>query len=99
MSLGRGKFNPGDPSPASQNTVALATEPFGRNNFNAFDIVWTHMFSPVLSYNMEGIYGYQYNVPQSSLPVGSYNGFANWFSVAHYLFWTDVAQVEQHRPL
>lgn len=88
MSLGRGKFNDGAPTPPGQNTVALATEPFGRNNFNAFDIVYTHMFSPVLSYNLEGIYGYQFNVPQASLPVGSRNGFANWFSVAHYLFWT-----------
>jgi hypothetical protein len=87
-SLGRGKFNPAYATPPQQSTVALATEPFGRNNFNAFDVVWTHTFTPVLSYNMEAIYAYQNNVPQASLPVGSYNGFANWFSVAHYLFYT-----------
>ncbi len=87
-SLGRGKFNPAYATPPQQSTVALATEPFGRNNFNAFDLVYTHMFSPVLSYNLEMIYGYQYNVPQAAMAVGSYNGFANWFSAAHYLFWT-----------
>lgn len=87
-SLGRGKFNPAYATPPQQSTVGLATEPFGRNNFNAFDVVWTHTFTPVLSYNMEAIYAYQNNVPQSALPVGSYNGFANWFSVAHYLFYT-----------
>ncbi len=90
-SLGRGKFNPAYPTPPYQTTVALATEPYGRNNFNAFDIVYTHAFSSVLSYNMEGIYGYQYNVPaaaMSSPPANGSNGFANWFSVAHYLFYT-----------
>jgi hypothetical protein len=86
-SLGRGKFNPALATPPNQSTVALATEPFGRNNFNAFDVVWTHAFSSVFSYNMEAIYGYQYNVPQEALTVGSYNGFANWASVAHYLIY------------
>jgi hypothetical protein len=87
-SLGRGKFNPAFPTPPQQSTAALATEPFGRNNFNVFDVVYTHMFSSVLSYNLEAIYGYQFNVPQAAMAVGSYNGFANWFSAAHYLFWT-----------
>jgi hypothetical protein len=87
-SLGRGKFNPSFATPPNQTTTALATEPFGRNNFNAFDLVFTHVFTPVLSYNMEAIYGYQFNVPQDALAVGSYNGFANWFAVAHYLFYT-----------
>ena len=87
-SLGRGKFNPAFATPPNQSTVALATEPFGRNNFNAFDLVYTYTFSSVLSYNMEAIYAYQYNVPQAALAVGSSNGFANWFAVAHYLFWT-----------
>jgi hypothetical protein len=87
-SLGRGKFNPAFATPPQQTTVALATEPFGRNNFNAFDLVYTHTFSPVFSYNLEAIYGYQTNVPQAALAVGSVNGFANWFSAAHYLFYT-----------
>jgi hypothetical protein len=87
-SLGRGKFNPSFATPPNQNTAALATELFGRNNFNAFDLVFTHVFTPFLSYNLEAIYGYQLNVPQAALAVGSYNGFANWFSVAHYLIYT-----------
>jgi hypothetical protein len=89
-SLGSGWFNPSAPfAPA---TVALANEPFGRNNFNAFDLVWTHTFSPVLAYNLEAIYGYQNNVPGAALSGATYdpNGFyfANWFSAAHYLFYT-----------
>lgn len=87
-SLGRGKFNPAFATPPNQSTAALATEPFGRNNFNAFDVVYTHTFSPVFSYNLEAIYGYQTNVPQGALGVGSVNGFANWLSAAHYLFYT-----------
>jgi hypothetical protein len=87
-SLGRGKFNPRFARPPNQSRGALATEPFGRNNFNAFDLVYTHTFSSVLSYNLEAIYAYQYNVPQAALAVGSRNGFANWCSAAHYLFWT-----------
>ena len=91
-SLGRGKFNPAYPTPPQQTTVALATEPFGRNNFNAFDLVYTHLFNPTLVYNLEAIYGYQTNVPQAALAVGSHNGFANWFSAAHYLIWTIAPQ-------
>jgi hypothetical protein len=87
-SLGRAKFNPAYATPPQQTTVALATEPFGRNNFNAFDLVYTHQFSTVLQYQLECIYAYQFNVPQAALAVGSYNGFANWFSAAHYLIWT-----------
>jgi hypothetical protein len=86
--LGRGKFNPAYATPPQQTTVALATEPFGRNNLNAFDLVYTHLINSVMSYNLEAIYGYQFNVPQAAMAVGSYNGFANWFSAAHYLFWT-----------
>lgn len=85
--LGRAKFNPAYATPPQQTTIALATEPFGRNNFNAFDLVWTHVINSAMSYNLEAIYGYQTNVPQAALAVGNYNGFANWFSAAHYLFW------------
>lgn len=87
-SLGRGKFNPNAATPPSQNTVGLAFEPLGRNNFNAIDLVYTHTFSPVLSYSTEIIYGYQYNVPDQ-LPVAlGPHGFADWLSAAHYLFYT-----------
>ena len=73
-SFGRGKFNAGDPfAPA---TVALANEPAGRNNFNAFDLVWTHTFNAELAYNAEGIYGYQSNVPGIANATGY--GTANW---------------------
>jgi hypothetical protein len=89
-SLGSGWFNPSAPHPTA--TVALADEPFGRNNFNAFDVVYTHTFSPVLSYNLEAIYGYQNNVPGTALGLASADPnsyyFANWASAAHYLFYT-----------
>jgi hypothetical protein len=89
-SLGRGKFNPAYPTPPQQTTVALATEPFGRNNFNIFDLLFTHVFSSVLSYNLEILYGYQYNVPQAALAISDPSGFANWLSVLHY-FYYDVS--------
>lgn len=83
-SVGRGKFNEGAPYSAA--TIALANEPFGRNNINVFDVIWTHTFNPRLSYNLEGIYGYQTNVP----PGANLNGYgtAHWASLAHYLFVT-----------
>ena len=87
MSLGRGKFNPAYPTPPQQTTVALATEPYGRNNFNTFDFLFTHVFNSSLSYNLEIMYGYQYNVPQASLPIADPSGFTNWLSVLHYFFY------------
>jgi hypothetical protein len=89
-SLGRGKFNPAYPTPPQQTTDALATEPFGRNNFNTFDLLYTHAFNPVCSYNLEVMYGYQTNVPQASLPIGDPSGFTDWVSVLHY-FYYDVS--------
>ncbi len=86
-SLGRGKFNPAYPTPLKQTTVALATEPFGRNNQNVFDFLYTHQFSSVLSYNLEIMYSYQYNVPQAALPIADPSGFVNWGSILHYLFY------------
>jgi hypothetical protein len=86
-SLGRGKFNPAYPTPPQQTTNALGTEPFGRNNFNTFDFLFTHLFNSVLSYNLEIMYGYQYNVPQASLPISDPSGFTDWFSVLHYVFY------------
>jgi hypothetical protein len=92
-SFGSGRFNPNAPNPAA--TVALANEPFGRNNFNAFDLVWTHAFDPRLSYNLEAYYGYQYNVPGASLPNRDPNGFffTNWVGAAHYLIYAITPQV------
>jgi hypothetical protein len=87
MSLGRGKFNPAYPTPPEQTTNALGTEPFGRNNFNTFDFLFTHVFNSALSYNLEIMYGYQYNVPQEAVAISDPSGFADWFSVLHYLYY------------
>lgn len=62
--LGSGKFN--------------VDEAF--NNLNVCDMVWTHTFNPVLIYNLECLYGYQYNVPDV--------GFSNWWGVINYLTYT-----------
>lgn len=94
-SMGRGKFNRGDPFHPNANnptTVGLSFEPLGRNNFNAFDLVWTHAFNSALSYNVELIYAYQYDAPifatgSFSTPGALSFGFANWYSAAHYLFY------------
>jgi hypothetical protein len=86
-SFGRGKFNPAYPTPPQQSTLGLADEPFGRNNFNTFDLLYTHLFSKELSYNLEIMYGYQYGVPQASLPIADPNGFTDWFSILHYVFY------------
>ncbi len=86
-SLGRGKFNPAYPTPPQQTTVALATEPFGRNNVNLFDLLFTHLFNSSMSYNLEITYSYQYNVPQASLPISDPSGFTNWLSFVHYFFY------------
>lgn len=86
-SLGRGRFNPAYPTPPQQTTVALATEPFGRNNFNTLDLMYTHAFSRVFSYNLEVMYSYQTNVPQASLPISDPSGWTDWCSVLHYFFY------------
>jgi hypothetical protein len=87
-SLGRGKFNPNKPT-VGHTTIALDFEPAGRNNLNAFDLVWTHKINDDLSYAAEGIFGYQYNVPASATGnadnFGGNNGTATWWSVAQYL--------------
>jgi hypothetical protein len=93
-SLGRGKFNAGAPfAPA---TIGLMAENAGRNNLNAFDLLWTHAFNPRLSYTLEAIYGYQYGVP-STLAFGgmptsgaiindtAFSGTAHWASICQYL--------------
>ncbi|MCC6417208.1 MAG: outer membrane beta-barrel protein [Gemmataceae bacterium] len=83
-SVGRGKFNAADPfAPA---TVGLMSEGAGRNNINVFDVVWTHLFNSVLSYNLEAIFGYQTNVPGIANADGY--GTATWASLVHYLFYS-----------
>lgn len=89
-SIGRAKFNAGDPFfPA---TVGLSWEPAGRNNFNAFDFVWNHTVNSKTTYSNELIYGYQTNVPANVLGgiidlnrgVGQ-EGTAHWASWVQYL--------------
>ncbi|HZV06285.1 MAG TPA: outer membrane beta-barrel protein [Gemmataceae bacterium] len=87
--LGRGKFNTGAPfDPA---TVALAQEPAGHNNFNAFDIVYTHIFNSVFTYANETMYAWQTGVP-ANVPGGIVRsgpdltaGTAHWASSVQYL--------------
>ena len=88
-SVGRGKFNANEVFAAP--TFATITEPGGRNNINVFDVVWTHLFNSRLSYNLEGIYGYQTNVPALANAAGG--GTAHWWSAAHYLFCTMSSQI------
>jgi hypothetical protein len=89
--LGRGKFNVGAPfNPA---TVALAQEPAGHNNFNAFDVVYTHLFNPVFTYVNETMFAWQTNVP-ANVPGGIVRsdsnspGTAHWASSCHYFRFT-----------
>jgi hypothetical protein len=93
-SLGRGKFNTGEPfEPA---TLSLPYEPAGQNNLNCFDLVYTHAFTPQWNYTLEIIYGYQTGVPagvpggivdERGAEVGGH-GTANWGSLVNYLFYT-----------
>lgn len=63
-SIGRGKFNAGDPF--APITAGLMSEDNGRNNINVFDLVWTHVINSRLGYAVEVIYGYQNNVPTTT---------------------------------
>jgi Putative beta-barrel porin-2, OmpL-like. bbp2 len=101
-SLGRGKFNAGQPY--APTTVALPNEPAGRNNINVFDLVWSHVFNDRLSYTYETIYGYQYGVPANVgggiTKLNATSGTAHWGSIVHYLFYninpqlTSILRVE-----
>ena len=67
----------------------MAYEPFGRNNINAFDLVYTQKLSDDLSYALEVIYGYQQGVPAaatgSAANFNGTSGTAHWGSVVNYL--------------
>jgi hypothetical protein len=89
---GRGRFNAGAPFfPA---TVGLAQEPAGHNNFNAIDVVYTHVFSPTFTYANESMFAYQNAVPVN--PNGGLvrvgpdmnPGTAHWASSVHYFRFT-----------
>jgi hypothetical protein len=99
--LGRGRFNSGAPfSPA---TVALAQEPAGKNNFNAIDLVYTHVFNARFTYVNESMYAWQTAVPASPnavISTGSivrtgppFPGTAHWASSVHYFRFNFTEQV------
>jgi hypothetical protein len=86
-SVGRGKFNAGDPfNPA---TTGLLSEPAGRNNINVFDLVGTRQINDKLGYAFETIYGYQTgvpaNVPGGIIATTRTSGTAHWGSIVQYL--------------
>ncbi|HKA06748.1 MAG TPA: outer membrane beta-barrel protein, partial [Gemmataceae bacterium] len=91
-SIGRGKFNTGEPfAPA---TVALANEPAGRNNINVFDFTASHDIDDKLTAAIELIYGYQYGVPANVVgglidtsKAPGQAGVAHWGSIAKYLLY------------
>jgi hypothetical protein len=87
--VGRGKINAGDAfDPA---TVGTQTEPAGRNNFNVFDLVYTHVFNARVNYSLELTYAYETNVPANVPggvlePQGKTEGKAEWLAAVHYVY-------------
>ena len=71
-SIGRGRFNPGRPNGPVQGitTIGLAYEPAGRNNINVFDVVYSTKLDKETTYAVEGIFGYQWNVPAAATGSG-----------------------------
>jgi hypothetical protein len=47
------------------------------HNPEILDLVYSHLFNPRLTYNLETLYGFTTNVPDT--------GFANWLGVVNYL--------------
>src|SRR5262249_31111629 len=90
-SLGRGKFDASRPNGPVQGitTIGLAYEPFGRNHFNVFDLVYTPKGHDKLPFAYERIYGYQQGVPAtatgSPLNFNGTSGTASWFSLVKYV--------------
>jgi hypothetical protein len=86
-SVGRGKINAGEAfDPA---TVGTQTEPVGRNNFNVFDVVYTHVFNPRVSYSLDLTYAYETNVAANVhggiQATGKLEGKAEWYAAVNYL--------------
>jgi hypothetical protein len=88
-SVGRGVFNTDFPHP--QTTVATPAEPLGRNNLNAFDLVYFRQLTSRLQFATEGILGYQ--LAPAGTP-GFPDGHAIWASVAMYGFWTITPRLQ-----
>jgi Putative beta-barrel porin-2, OmpL-like. bbp2 len=91
-SLGRGKFNTGEPF--APTTISLPFEPAGRNNINVFDFTYSTEVSDEVTYAFEAIYGCQYGVP-ANVPGGiidlskapGQTGNAHWGSLVGYCFY------------
>jgi hypothetical protein len=104
--IGRGRFEPTRTHGPDKGitTIGVAYEPAGRNNINVFDAVLTHTFDEKFSVALEGIYGYQTNVPAAATGsadnFGGANGTARWASAVGYAFynltdhWTLQARAE-----
>jgi hypothetical protein len=93
--------------PGGQDTVTLGTS-LGRgkfsdvevfNHINVVDLVWTHTINAKLAYNLEMIYGWQYNIARPGVQEGFIDdtgalafqpsvGMAHWGSLVNYLFYT-----------
>jgi hypothetical protein len=82
--LGRAVFDTS--SPFAPITFGLQTEPFGRNNLNAVDVVYTRKMRERFSTAVELIYGWQYANPALAVPGFTAGGFASWFASALYGF-------------
>jgi hypothetical protein len=105
-SFGQGKFNASKPNGPAQGitTIGLAYEPFGRNNGNYFDLVYTNKLTDDWSIALEAMYGYQRDVPaaatSSPTTFGGGKGTANWESVVGYCMynfndkWTGITRFE-----
>jgi hypothetical protein len=105
-SIGRGRFDASRPSGPAKGitTIGLAYEPFGRNNMNVFDLVYTTKLGEKTRYAFEAIYGYQTDVPAAATgSAANFNGgtgTARWCSLVNYLLqdfndhWTGVARFE-----
>lgn len=98
-SLGRGKFDASRPNGPAQGitTIGLAYEPFGRNNMNVFDVVYTQKVDDNLAVAFEAIFGYQTGVPAaatgSPLNFNGASGTATWLSLVKYYTYTFSEQL------
>jgi hypothetical protein len=88
-SMGDVKWAPPNGRDSVLLSVILGSGKFNRerrfNNPNIVDLVYTHQFNSRLSYNFEGLAGYQTNVPEI--------GTADWFGVLNYLTYTFTPRV------
>ena len=90
-SFGDGKFDTSRPHGPVQGytTVGLAYEPFGRNNMNVFDLVYSNKVTDDLTLALEAIYGYQTDVPaiatSSITNFGGGTGTAEWGGAVGYV--------------